>query len=197
MSIQEEKYKKAIEGLKKGEFDSALKLLNDLIHEFPNNAEYTSERGVVYFHLKNKKMALADMDKAVELEPKKSYRYSSRAYIKGGFGKTEEAIEDYRIAIELDPDDAIAYNNLGLLQEQLGYKDKAKLSFKNADKLAGINRGREELGIEGEEIPTRNIQKEIEEEREKTTLWSTIKSLNSKEGKESFVRFVKSGFKKL
>jgi tetratricopeptide (TPR) repeat protein len=141
-------------------------------------------------------MALADMDKAVEMEPKKSYRYSSRAYIKGSFGRTVEAIADYKIAIQLDPEDAIAHNNLGLLEEQLGYKDKAKLSFKNADQLAGINIGREDLGLEGEEIPARNIQKEIEEEREKTTLWSTIKSLNSKEGKASFVRFVKSGFKK-
>jgi tetratricopeptide (TPR) repeat protein len=40
-------------------------------------------------------------------------------------GDIKGAIEDYEKTISLDPDDAIAYNNLGLLQEQLGYKEKS------------------------------------------------------------------------
>lgn len=42
------------------------------------------------------------------------------------FGDTEAAILDYEKAIKLDPEDAVSYNNIGLLQEKLGYKQKAQ-----------------------------------------------------------------------
>jgi tetratricopeptide (TPR) repeat protein len=47
------------------------------------------------------------------------------------------AIADYEKAIELDPEDAIAYNNLGIVEEKLGRKEKAQQNFNKADALAG------------------------------------------------------------
>ena len=47
------------------------------------------------------------------------------------------AIEDYEKAIELDPEDAVAFNNLGLVEEKLGRKEKAKDYFEKADSLSG------------------------------------------------------------
>ena len=38
-------------------------------------------------------------------------------------------------AIKLDPEDAVAYNNLGLLEEKLGYEEQAKRRFEIADAL--------------------------------------------------------------
>ncbi len=192
------KFEKAVQLLKSEDYKGALNLLTELVKEFPENADYYSERGVVFFHVRKKKEAIKDMDKAVELEPHKSYRYSSRAYILGHYGKTEAAITDYEKAIELDPEDAIAHNNLGLLQEQQGYKNKAKTNFTKADSLAGNNTdtGRADLNIEGEDIQTRNIQKEIDEENKNKSLYSELKGILSKEGRESFGRFIKSGFKK-
>lgn len=194
----QEKYNKGVQLLRSGDYKSALIVFSELIKEFPVIPEYYSERGVVYFHMKKKNEAIADMNKAVELEPLKSYRYSSRAYILGNYGKTEQAITDYERAIELDPDDAIAHNNLGLLQEQLGYKKKAKNNFLKADDLVKDmpEMGRTDLNIEGEEIQARNIQKEIEEENKNKTLYSELKGILSKEGRDSFGRFIKSGFKK-
>jgi tetratricopeptide (TPR) repeat protein len=37
------------------------------------------------------------------------------------------------MAIRLDPEDLVAYNNLGLVYEKLGYKEKSKRSFEKAD----------------------------------------------------------------
>jgi tetratricopeptide (TPR) repeat protein len=43
----------------------------------------------------------------------------------------------YEKAIELDPEDAVAYNNLGLVEEKLGRMEKAKDNFEKADSLSG------------------------------------------------------------
>ena len=137
------------------------------------------------------------MDKAVTLQPLKSYRYSSRAYIRGHYKMTNEAIEDYKKAIELDPDDAVAQNNLGMLEEQMGYKKEADQRFKIADDLMRDRvDGRSDHGIKGEPLEARNIQKEIEEENANKTLWSEMRKIISKEGRKSFSTFLKSGFKK-
>jgi tetratricopeptide (TPR) repeat protein len=47
------------------------------------------------------------------------------------------AIADYEKAIELDPEDAVAYNNLGLVEEKMGRKEKAQQNFTKADALSG------------------------------------------------------------
>jgi Flp pilus assembly protein TadD len=198
MKESETQFQNGIKSLRNGDYEKALHSFNQLISENPKNANYYSERGVVYFHIKQKKDAIVDMNKAIELEPNNSYRYSSRAYILGHYGKTKEAILDYEKAIELDPEDAIAYNNLGLLQEQLGHIQKAKGNFSLADELAKDmpKVGRTDLNIEGEEIQTRNIQKEIDQENKDKTIYSELKGILSKEGRASFGRFIKSGFKK-
>ncbi len=191
------RFEKGIALLKAEKFKEALVVFNDLIEDFPNSADCWSERGVVHFHLNNRKEALADMDKAVNIEPLKSYRYSSRAYIRGHYGMASEAIEDYKKAIELDPEDAIAYNNLGLLEERLGYKEIAKQRFEIADHLQdGTLMGSQKQDkVQGTPIDSRNIQKEIDEKRENRSVWSVLKTLSTKEGRASFKRFLKSGFK--
>lgn len=197
MDTKEERYQKGIQLLKAENYDQALKVFNQLIKEFPLEADYWSERGVVYFHLKNKTSALFDMDKAVELQPKKSYRYSSRAYIRGHYKMTNEAIDDYKMAIELDPEDAVAQNNLGMLEEQLGYNSSSKNRFDRADNIMKeMIDGRSDQGLDGEQFEARNIQKEIDAENLNKSLWSELKQIASKEGRKSFIKFISSGFKK-
>lgn len=118
--------------------DKALDVIEKALGTSPDDAMLLSERGVIYFHLGKKSLALLDMDKAVMLEPENPYRYSSRAYIKDSLGDVEGAIRDYEKAIAIDPEDAIAYNNLGLLLEKQGYIEKAKKNFERADKLSGF-----------------------------------------------------------
>ena len=193
-----ERFKKGVDHLKRAEYQLALKIFNDLVNEFPLEADFISERGVVKFHLQDMEGSLKDMDEAIRLQPKKSYRYSSRAYIRGHAGLVKKAIEDYKKAIEIDPDDAIAHNNLGLLEEKLGYIDQSKKRFELADELSqkDENRGRQDQEIIGKAVKGRNLQKELEEEQANQNVWTVFKSLSSKEGRGSFIRFLKSGFKK-
>ena len=100
--------------------------------------------------------------------------------------------------MELDPDDAIALNNLGLLEEQLGYMQKAQERFKQADALNNLL---DDSGITLPEPPQpRNIQREInQEEVEKATpgaTWREVrKALTNKEDWKAFMRFVSRGFR--
>lgn len=194
-----QKFQLAVEHLKSNRLEKALELMNELIADSPNQSDYYSERGVIFFHMNKKKLALKDMDKAVEIDLENPYRYSSRAYIRGHYRMFEEAISDYQKAIELDPDDAIALNNLGLIQEQMGYHHKAIENFKKADASQGINlkHGYNNQGIKGQELTPRNIQKEINEELKNESLTNTIKSILSREGFQSYLKFLKSGFKKV
>ncbi|TAE00273.1 MAG: tetratricopeptide repeat protein [Bacteroidetes bacterium] len=100
-----------------------------------SDANTYSERAVTYVHLSRFELALQDFNKAQIIEPQNPYRYSSRAYIKAKIGDLKGAMADYQKAVELDPEDAIAMNNLGMLEEQMGY-ESAKERMKKADELA-------------------------------------------------------------
>jgi len=194
---------KAIELLKDQRYEAALEVLNKAIISFPESAELISERGVVFLHLREKKDSLRDMDKAVELQPQNGYRYSSRAFVKDSFGDTEGAIIDYKKSIEIDPEDDVSFNNLGLLEEKLGYIESVKEKFAKADELSALKEGKELVGgrhdheLQGEKIEPRNIQREIDlEKRNKKGLIQQFLSVfKSKEERDSFINFVRSGFK--
>ncbi len=69
--IEKEKFNQGVKLLKDGNFEEALKIFNRLIEKHSLEADFWSERGVVYFHLGQKEKSLSDMDKAVELQPLK------------------------------------------------------------------------------------------------------------------------------
>ena len=60
-------------------------------------------------HLKQYTEAIADYDKAIELDPKLAPAYMNRGVAKYNLKQYSEAIADYDKAIELDPDYAPAY----------------------------------------------------------------------------------------
>ena len=67
--------------------------------------------------LKQYKEAIADYDKAIELNPKDAKAYYNRGNAKHQLKQYKEAIADYDKAIELNPKDANAYNNRGKQNE--------------------------------------------------------------------------------
>ena len=118
-------------------FEQAINYCNKQLEKNQNIADLLGLRAVAKFHAKDIS-CIDDLNKAITLEPKNPYRYSSRAYIIDILGNTEAAIEDYLFAIELDPTDHIAINNLGMLEEKMGRKALAKSRFDKVDELQGI-----------------------------------------------------------
>ncbi|WP_306640653.1 tetratricopeptide repeat protein [Sanyastnella coralliicola] len=193
-------------------FDQAMKEVGDhpdLIHD----------RAVALFNLDRKHEAIAELDKAQLLQPDYSYRYSSRAFMKAAMKDVQGALEDYKKAIELDPEDAIALNNLGLLEEQMGYFKEAQDRYKVADELMGIlnennidpadvAKGRDRAEDESPERKTlRELESkeeleselELEGESELEDEGSILKEagsvFRSRSSLKEFFRFIRNGFK--
>lgn len=163
------------------------------------DANCLHDRSICLFHLGRKEEALEGLNAAVSLDPEYSYRYASRAWMRNACGDIHGAIEDYKQAIELDPEDAIAHNNLGLLEEQLGYRSQAKERFDIADELTGILK---ERGISlDENVAVDDLASEADvpasEEVEPVTNWVKIVRdvLLTKKGRQEFFNFIRNGFK--
>jgi tetratricopeptide (TPR) repeat protein len=108
------------------------------------------DRAVCLLHCKRTAEALRWLDLAVDCQPDYSYRYASRGWMKQAAQDLDGALADYKKALELDPDDAITWNNLGLLEERMGYQQQAQERFKVSDELLGILKAN---GIDTERAP--------------------------------------------
>ncbi len=198
-------HEKAHETLKSGEIEKAIELYTKALTQSKGHPDIISDRAVAYLHLNNKDLCYADFELALELEPKRAYRYTSFAFAMNHFGDVEGAVTKYQRAIELDPDDAVAHNNLGLLLEQKGYKDEAKAKFERADRLSKLEDGLLDIvdEMEGKSEDTKtepntsiNDTPKESEQKEQPTATSEIKKLlTQKDSFKEFLQFVKNGFK--
>ncbi len=102
-------------------YSEAEQFLSEGLKHFPADAALFGERAVANFHLQQLRPALADANKAVELDPANPYRYTSRAWFRDSMGDINGAVADYKIALQLDPDELVAINNYILLKEKVRY----------------------------------------------------------------------------
>lgn len=171
-----------------GKLNEALQAANTALELDPDNPTYLVERATVYIHMKRYGLALLDMDRAVVLAPENPFPLACRAYLKDLTGKTEEAIIDYQKALTLDPEDAVLHNNLGLLLEKLGWKQKACDHFARADQLAC------EMKLFLEPLEKSMPQSErvtAEEDSAPRTGWAVMKGLfRSAALREEFLTFI-------
>lgn len=179
-------YYVALSHLKLDKIPVALIEFNRALELSPNNVMYLSDRAVAKLHLKDEQGSMADLNKCVELDPNYSYRYSLRAFIRNGFGDVEGAIADYKKAIELDPEDPIAINNLGMCEEQQGYKSSAQRRFEQADKLSGVSTKNTDHTIK-----LKSEERQVQEV--KPSYWDTIRSVFiDSDQRSEFLRFTEN-----
>lgn len=198
--MDQKKTAQAVEALKSGHFEKALKSFNVLIDQYPGNPDLYGYRGTVLLNLKHNQSALSDFNKAVDLDADYSYRYASRAFARDAMGDLNGAIADYEKAIALDPEDAIAHNNLGLLIEKSGNQSAAKKHFATADELAASFLGKEsgatgpkpENGISMQPQKLKPEPKSVSQHM----YWQQLTAVfSSKNEFRRFVKFIFNGFK--
>ena len=176
------------------DFESALRLFNTIIENEPKHKEALYERGVLYTNLKKLDLALFDFNVLIELESDNPFYFACRAFIKTGLKDINGAIQDYQETIRLDPEDAIAYNNLGLLQEQHGYKSAAEKSFEKSNEYLGYSPDR----YDDQKVVSQDVKmsKNISDEVEGANTLKVVKSVfSNKKGFKEFINFIKNGFK--
>ena len=81
------------------------------------------------------KLALADFDKAIELDPHLSVAFDRRGLLHRSLGDLGAALDDFNREINLQPDSASAYNNRALTLEDQGHFSEALAEFDRAIKL--------------------------------------------------------------
>jgi len=165
------------------------------------NADDMHDRAVSHFHCGENDAALDWLNQAADVQPDYSYRYASRGWMKQACGDLRGAIEDYKRTVELDPEDAVTWNNLGLLEEQLGYQEQAKERYRVSDELLGILK---ERGIDPEtdapafrEKPQQpslpnNPSPEVESTK---SFWGEIRrAVGTTNGRSELWDFIRNGF---
>lgn len=178
-----------------GDFAKASELYNGIL-ELKQDAQTLYEHALCLLQLRDKKFALLQLNKAVDLDPKNPFRYSSRAYVKDANGDLEGAIEDYKACIKIDPEDAIAHNNLGMLYEKLGRQEAAKHHIKQADELVGAKEFLENQGLNAPSYNQEGEKVQESKEEEKPNLGEEIlKVFKDRKSRSEFFTFVRRGWK--
>jgi tetratricopeptide (TPR) repeat protein len=98
-------------------------------------ANVLNSRGMTQEMLEHFEQAIADYNKAIELNPKYGNAYNNRGNIKSKRSDFKGAIRDYSRAIELNSQFVEAYCNRGIARENLGDHSKALKDFDRAIEL--------------------------------------------------------------
>ena len=176
------------------DLESALELLNQALSIDEKGKEALYERGVLFTNLKKLDLALFDFNILISLEENNPFYYACRAFIKSGLKDVSGAIADYEITLKLDPEDAITLNNLGLLQEQSGYKSAAEKSFEKSNEYLGYNPNKYDIDDKQALSKSENIPTDSETNALKGK--NVVKSVfTDKKGFKEFIQFIKNGFK--
>lgn len=181
-------YQRGLSRMKLRDYKKAIQDFDEAINFAPQVAATYSERGVAQYQLKNYKESLDDLDKALEIEPENAYRYASRAYIRAGIGDKIGALNDYRKALEINPNDAIVQNNLGLLEESMGYSKKARERYEQADRLLGITKEERQARLD------KIIAEHKEAEASRKANQEPPAPVNTKPQTKDYLRVIKSVF---
>ena len=86
-------------------------------------AEIFFDRGNEYLDQDDLDRAIAEFDKAIQLNPNLTGAYHNRGYAFGMKGDLDRAISDLDKAIQLDPNYALAYSNRWLAYAQIGVRN--------------------------------------------------------------------------
>ena len=90
------------------------------------------DHGLDKYDAGNYQGAIADFNKAIEIDPQNADAYYYRAYAKGQLKDYQGAIADFTKTIEINPQDANAYMNRGYAREFTNDRKGACLDWRKA-----------------------------------------------------------------
>jgi tetratricopeptide (TPR) repeat protein len=121
-----------------GDFSSCIKIATEIIEQCPTHALAYAVRGTAHRKSGEYSQAIADLDRAIELDPKIADAYTQRAYAYNQRKldvSSEQILDDLNRAIELDSTSALAYILRGTALKTLNDHDAAIADFDKALRL--------------------------------------------------------------
>lgn len=106
-----------------GEFDKALADFENFKSLMPGAVGFLG-RGCMYMNMGDLTSAIAEFDRAIEMEPTNEYGYSNRGAAYSKLQDLDKALANYNLAIQHNPDYATAYTNRSFAYYKAGrYQD--------------------------------------------------------------------------
>lgn len=118
-----------------GVWKNDMTLWNDVLSKNDRVTEALINRGIAYKNAGKTDLALADLNKAIDLDGNNALACFNRGIIFEDAKKYDLALADYNRSVDLDPGFAQAYNNRGNLFSGAGRYDQALADFNKAIKL--------------------------------------------------------------
>ncbi|WP_293052536.1 tetratricopeptide repeat protein [Paludibacter sp.] len=135
MATPEELLKQANELYYKNQYQAVIDLLTNEVLEQHKDARLYNSRGMAFDDWNDYDQAIADYNKAIEIDPEFSSAYYNRGNLWYNKGDYDKAIADYSKAIEIKPNHVNAYNNRGNSWNNKGIYDKAIIDHSQVIKL--------------------------------------------------------------
>jgi len=107
-------------------------LWDDVISKSRHKVRPYMNRGTAYYLKYELDRAIADWDKATEIDPEYAESYLNRGVAYKEKGDFERAIREYNKAIQINPDLALAYNNRGNIYKEEKKYDEAISDYTKA-----------------------------------------------------------------
>jgi tetratricopeptide (TPR) repeat protein len=107
----------------------ALQALNQAVQSAPDAVEPYLQRAQLLAAADLKTQAIADLTRALELEPRNARVFNTRGYLRMSQNQLIEAVEDFAAAVSIDLEYPQPYNNRGLVRITQGAPEKALLDF--------------------------------------------------------------------
>ncbi len=120
-----------------GKLRLAIQDMNDYEHIFAGNLnhEFYYQREQMELRSRMLPQALADIDRAIRLNPTEALYHAERGVVLYRGGEREEATRACRRALELEPDFVDAHRILGICLREMGQKEEAKQHLQQAASL--------------------------------------------------------------
>ncbi|CAD8202674.1 unnamed protein product [Paramecium octaurelia] len=134
-----ELFKKGQELATNGQFNEAIKILNNSIQQFDQDDEVYLWKGFALDSLNQYEDAIECYDKAISLNPNDYNTCYNKGFALSNLNKYEEAIECYDKAISLNPNDDNIWNNKGSALSNLNKYKEALVCYDNAISLNSNN----------------------------------------------------------
>ena len=138
-----EEEKKSIEAWEKelmdfveaGEWERLGERAQTCIHQYEDKAVGYAFYGMTLINVESFTEAIANFDKAIEIDAEYSYAYRNRGAAKFKLERYEEAIDDYDKAINIDDESYEFFYNRGTTKFKLDRHEEAIADFEQAIKF--------------------------------------------------------------
>jgi tetratricopeptide (TPR) repeat protein len=132
----EKRWQEARKSLADGKAAEARATFEELIRQYPQEADLHLFLGISLLRLREPQAAEAAVKKALSIDPNHVEARTLLGWIDSEIrGDFDAAVKEYSKVVELRPDLPEAYNNLGVAQKRKGDLAQAADSFSNALKL--------------------------------------------------------------